>query len=315
MKRVRYKIVQEKRINKIGAFLREEFGSRIIKLPLDGGFTCPNRDGSKGVGGCMFCSTTGSGEFASNIPAAMQLFAEKWPEGKYIAYFQNHTNTYAPAEELERKFRAALACKKPVIVGLAIATRPDCLNDEIYALLERLNKETFLWVELGLQTIHDRTADFLNRCYETRVYDEAVAALTARGIRVVTHLILGLPQSTDAHGNAVSESREQMLASVVHVCRAPLFGIKLHMLNVVKGSILALRFPHYEPFASIDTYVDLLVDCLRLVPYEITVHRMTADTARPFLIAPTWSYRKRTILNTIEQRFALLDARQGDRAE
>lgn len=307
--------MHEKRINKIGIFLKEEFGNRIIKLPLDGGFTCPNRDGSKGTGGCMFCSSTGSGEFASNITEAMKLFSEKWPEGKYIAYFQNHTNTYAPAEELERKFRTALACEKPEIVGLAIATRPDCLDDEIYSLLERLNRETFLWVELGLQTVHDRTAEFLNRCYKTRVYDEAVAELTSRGIRVVTHLILGLPQGTSADGNAVSESRAQMLDSVTHVCRAPLFGIKLHMLNVVKGSPLATRFPNYEPFASIDEYADLVVDCLRMVPYNITVHRMTADTARPFLISPSWSYRKRTILNTIEQRFVMLDARQGDRAE
>lgn len=307
--------MQENRINKIGAFLKEEFGSRIIKLPLDGGFTCPNRDGTKGVGGCLFCSATGSGEFASNIPEAMRLFAEKWPKGKYIAYFQNHTNTYAPAEVLERKFRMALSCEKPEIIGLAIATRPDCLDEEILALLERLNKETFLWVELGLQTIHDQTAGFLNRCYDTHVYDEAVTALTARGIRVVTHLILGLPKGTDENGDAVSESRDEMLASVMHVCRAPIFGIKLHMLNVVKGSALAVRFPHCEPFTSIDAYVDLLVDCLRRVPYDVTVHRMTADTARPFLIAPAWSYRKRTILNTIEQRFVLLDARQGDRAE
>lgn len=308
--------MSEKRMNKIGAFLKKEFAGRVIKLPLDGGFTCPNRDGTKGVGGCLFCSSAGSGEFASNIEASIRLFADKWPDAEhYIAYFQSHTNTYAPASELENKFRAALAVKNPNIVGLAVATRPDCLTEEVYDLLERLNRETFLWVELGLQTIHDDTADFVNRCYKTAVYDEAVAALTARGIRVVTHLILGLPKRPAENGGAVSESRAEMLASVRHVCNAPIFGIKLHMLNLVKGSALAELCPNYVPFESIEAYVDLVTECIRRIPYDITIHRLNADTARPLLIAPAWSMKKRTILNAIDRRLADLDARQGDLVE
>ncbi|MDD2217172.1 MAG: TIGR01212 family radical SAM protein [Eubacteriales bacterium] len=303
-------------MNKIGAFLKKEFGSRVVKLPLDGGFTCPNRDGTKGIGGCLFCSSTGSGEFASNITESIKLFSDKWPDGsKYIAYFQSHTNTYAPVEQLESKFRATLSIKDPEIVGLAIATRPDCLTDEVYSLLERLNKETFMWVELGLQTIHDDTADFVNRCYKTDVYDEAVAALTSRGIRVVTHLILGLPKAAEGTGDAVSESREEMLASVEHVCKAPVFGIKLHMLNVVRGSTLAEICPNYVPFESIEQYVDLVVECVRKIPNNITIHRLNADTARPFLISPEWSMKKRTILNAIEKKLASMDAKQGDMVE
>lgn len=372
----------------IGEYLKKEFGEKIVKLSLDGGFTCPNRDGSKGTGGCIFCSADGSGDFAGSIPSQIELLSAKWPRAKYIAYFQNHTNTYAPVSELREKFYAALnygkgdcacstdvtggadcgctdaaggaairtadctgctnsdnadclgalnnapctgandcdACgERPEIIGLAIATRPDCLNDEIYELLAELNEKTFLWVELGLQSMHDETGKVINRCHPLAVYDEAAERLAALGIRTVTHLIFGLPKSIGADGSVVPETRDEMLASVRHVCRTlPLnkstssrhiFGIKLHMLNVVRGSQMERLCPSYVPFSSIGEYTDLVIDALKIIPRDITVHRMSADAPRPILIAPEWSYKKRTILNEIHRKMAERDLYQGQDAE
>ena len=168
-------------INSIGSYLKRYFGQKTIKLSLDGGFTCPNRDGSKGYGGCIFCSADGSGDFASTIPEQIKLLSDKWPNSNHLAYFQNHTNTYAPVEELREKFYAVL--DDPQISGIAIATRPDCLNDDIYDLLDEINQRTFLWVELGLQTMHEKTATLINRCYELPVYDEAIKRLKGLNIR------------------------------------------------------------------------------------------------------------------------------------
>lgn len=342
------------RINMISGYLKERFGEKVVKLSLDGGFTCPNRDGSKSVGGCIFCSADGSGEFAGSIPSQIELLSAKWPRAKYIAYFQNHTNTYAPAAELREKFYAALdygsradcsscscsgssqtVCRdtaSPEIVGLAIATRPDCLNDEIYELLAELSQKTFLWVELGLQSMHDETGNTINRCHSLEVYDEAAARLSALGIRVVTHLIFGLPKHIEKDGSVIPETREEMLESVRHVCRTlpysasgtesmsgdtgnHIFGIKLHMLNVVRGSQMEQLCPNYVPFSSIDEYTDLVVDALKIIPRDITVHRMSADAPRSILIAPEWSYKKRTILNEIHRKMAERDIYQGQDAE
>lgn len=318
------------RITTINDYMRDRFGCKVVKLALDGGFTCPNRDGSKGRGGCIFCSETGSGDMAasacdaSDIKAAMRsqvrLLSDKWQDVEYMAYFQSHTNTYAPIQELREKFEAALSCElfddAARVVGLAIATRPDCLGEEVLDYLSDLNKRTFLWVELGLQTIHEKSADSINRCYSLAVYDEAVRELTARGIRVVTHLIFGLP----------GESKEDMLESVRYVCRPTssrlpgagessnyIFGIKLHLLNVIKGSRLASEMPGYVPFESMDEYVALVTDALRIIPPEITVHRMTGDCPRKLLVAPEWSYKKRSILNGITARMTALNAHQGDK--
>ena len=342
------------RINMISGYLKEMFGEKVVKLSLDGNFTCPNRDGSKGVGGCIFCSAGGSGEFAGSIPSQIELLSSKWPRAKYIAYFQNHTNTYAPVSELREKFYAALAygssanfnscfcggssetvcmdAEHSEIVGLAIATRPDCLNDEIYELLAELSQKTFLWVELGLQSMHDETGNTINRCHSLEVYDEAAARLAALGIRTVTHLIFGLPKSIGADGSVIPETREEMLESVRHVCRAlpcsasgtenisngankHIFGIKLHMLNVVRGSQMEHLCPNYVPFSSIGEYTDLVVDALKIIPRDITVHRMSADAPRSILIAPEWSYKKRTILNEIHRKMAERDIYQGQNAE
>lgn len=293
-----------KRINSIGEYLKEEMGSKIVKLSIDGGFTCPNRDGTKGTGGCIFCSASGSGDLASDIPSQIQLLSNKWPNARYLAYFQSHTNTYAPVERLRRQYEEALSY--PNVMGLAIATRPDCLSEEVLDLLSEFHEKTFLWVELGLQTIHEHTAQLVNRCYPLSVYDKAIAQLKARGIRTVTHLIFGLPE----------ESREDMLASVRYVCRdlgnsRHIFGIKLHMLNLVRGSQMEVLYPDYVSFDSIEEYVDLVVKALEVIPPDITIHRLSGDAPRPTLIAPEWSYKKRTILNSIHKALRQRDTWQG----
>ncbi len=288
------------RYNSISNYLKDHFGSKTIKLSIDGGFTCPNRDGSKGFGGCGFCSDSGSGEFSSDIDDQIALYSGKWPEAKYIAYFQNHTNTYAPVEVLRRKYFAVL--KDPRISGIAIGTRPDCLPDDVLDLLEEISRDHFLWVELGLQTIHEDTAKLINRCYGLEEFQRAVSELGRRKIRTVVHLILGLP----------GESRDMMLESVKYVSGVPgLFGIKLHLMNLVKGSALAETMPGYVSFPDMDSYVELVTDCLEIIPPEVTVHRLTGDARRDILISPVWSFNKRTILNRINDRLNLLDSWQG----
>jgi len=294
--------------NNIGTWLRQRFGCQVSKLSLDGGFTCPNRDGSKGYAGCSFCSWEGSGEFASAAtPETIQdavnrqiaLLSRKWPEGKYIAYFQSHTNTYAPVDELRQKFYEAL--EHPDVRGIAIATRPDCIPDDVLDLLAELNERTFLWVELGLQTIHQKTMDAMNLCYTLEDYDDAVDRLLSKNIRVVSHLILGLPDETP----------EMMLASVDHVCRQKIFGMKLHMFNLVKGSRMEKLYPEYVSFDSIEDYIDLVIAAIEMIPPEITLHRISGDAPRSTLIYPEWSYRKRTILNGIHKTMKDRNTWQG----
>ena len=311
--------------NNIGTWLRQRFGCQVSKLSLDGGFTCPNRDGSKGYAGCSFCSWEGSGEFASavtpeTIADAMQeqiaLLSRKWPEGKYIAYFQSHTNTYAPLEKLRALFDAALAV--PGVAGLAIATRPDCLPPDVLELLSEYNRRTFLWVELGLQTMHDHTADMLNRCYPTSVFAEAAAALRSREIPFLVHLIFGLP----------GETKEDMLASVRFAAAQKPFGIKIHSLSYLSDSTLGRvlvsqekgyncsykAFPPLRPL-ELQEYIDLVVDALEILPPEITVHRITGDAPADTLIAPLWPKNKHAVLNGIQQEFKKRGSFQGCRAE
>lgn len=299
--------------NSIGSYLKKRMGCKVVKLSIDGGFTCPNRDGSKGTGGCIFCSASGSGDLASDIPSQIRLLSRKWPNARYLAYFQSHTNTYAPVSRLRRQYSEALA--HPDVLGLAIATRPDCLPEDVLDLLEEFNKKTFLWVELGLQSMHEKTAALINRCYPLSVYDKAVTDLISRGIRVVTHLIFGLP----------GETREDMLQSVRYVCRdlrvdspqnsvhgaSRIFGIKLHMLNLVRGSQMETLYPDYISFSSIEEYVDLVISALEIIPPEITIHRLSGDAPRPTLIAPEWSYKKRTILNSIHNTLRQRKTWQG----
>ena len=292
-----------KRFNSISDYLKDEFGKKTIKLSIDGGFTCPNRDGSKGRGGCTFCSDTGSGEFSSDIDTQIGLLSDKWPDAAYLAYFQNHTNTYAPVDELREKYYSVL--NDPRIRGLVIGTRPDCLGDDILDLLSEINEKHFMWIELGLQTIHENTAKMINRCYDLSEFDDAMAKLNERGIRTVVHLILGLP----------GESRDMMLDSVRYVSSKPgLFGMKLHLMNLVKGSSLAATDPDYVSFPDIQTYVELVCDCLEIIPSSVTIHRLTGDAPRDILISPVWSFNKRTILNSINDRLNLLDTWQGKKS-
>lgn len=289
----------------IGQDLKNRFGGKVVKLSLDAGFTCPNRDGTKGTGGCSFCSPQGSGELSGDMPTQMALLAGKWPTVKgYLAYFQSHTNTYGPIDRLRTLYEEALS--RPDVVGIAIATRPDCLGDDVLDLLEELNNRTFLWVELGLQTIHDETAEQINRGYPLSQYDEAVNRLSSRNIRIVTHLILGLP----------GETVTQMQESVSYVTRLlpenrRIYGLKLHLLNVVKGSALEKTHPGYTPFESPQEYIDLVCDMLPRIPSEITIHRLTGDVPRSLLVAPAWSYKKRTILNEIVNEMNRRGKKQG----
>ena len=298
------------RYNSISDFLKKEFGHKTVKLSIDAGFTCPNRDGTAGYGGCAFCSEGGSGELASHAAATstdysasiteqISRLSEKWPDAVYLAYFQSFTNTYAPVEVLRERYYAAL--NDPRISGIAIATRPDCLGDDVLGLLEEINRDHFMWVELGLQSTHAETLKAMNTCYTPEAYEKAADALISRGIRVVTHLILGLP----------GETEEMMLESVRRVCSRPVFGIKLHLMNIVKTSPLYRAMPDYIPFASIEDYVDLAVRCLEIIPPEVTIHRLTGDVPRKILVSPEWSYKKRTILNMINSELKTRGTRQG----
>lgn len=289
-------------MNTISAYLKKEFGQKTVKLAIDGGFTCPNRDGSKSYGGCIFCSEGGGGDFASTIEDQIELLSEKWPKAKYLAYFQNHTNTYAPVKELQEKYEAAL--NHPLISGIAIATRPDCIDEEVLDLLSQINEKHFLWVELGLQTMHQHTADLINRCYDLPVFDSALKSLNQRGIKTVVHLILGLP----------GETKEDMLQSVKYVCASGAWGIKLHLLNVVKGSRMEQNYHDYNSFASIDEYVNFVCDLIEIIPPEMVIHRLTGDAPRKILITPEWSYRKRTILNGINAELKRRGSWQGCKA-
>lgn len=297
---------QDLRINTINTYLKKKFDRKTVKLSIDGGFTCPNRDGTKGTGGCLFCSSSGSGDTASgsgdiirDLDSQIRLLSNKWPDAGYIAYFQSHTNTYAPVSQLKDKFCKAL--NHPDVTGIAIATRPDCLPDDVLDLLSEINNDTFMWVELGLQTIHHETSKAMNLCYTVEDYDAAADKLISRNIPVVTHLIMGLP----------GEDRKMMLDSVKHVCQKKIFGIKLHMLNLVRGSQMETMYPDYISFETMEEYIDLIVSAIEIIPCDITVHRISGDAPRASLIAPEWSYKKRTILNSIHKAMRQKNTWQG----
>lgn len=301
---------QKLRINSISTYLKKRFDGKVVKLSIDGGFTCPNRDGSKGFGGCAFCSESGSGDMASgsgniyqDLENQINLLSAKWPAAKYLAYFQSHTNTYAPVHELRSKFEPALM--HPDVVGIAIATRPDSISREALEYLKELNERTFMWVELGLQTIHEDIRNSMNIGYSTREYDETFEMLTNAGIPVVTHLILGLP----------GETKDMMMESVKHVCNHPSgrvpFGLKLHMFNLVKGSPMASTHPDYVSFDSMEEYIDTVIEAIEIVPPEVTLHRISGDAPRSTLIYPEWSYMKRTILNNIHKTMNERNTWQG----
>ena len=280
-------------------YYKERFGCKIYKLSLDGGFTCPNRDGTLGTGGCIFC--TGSGEFAEGGPdpiglqleRAKQRVSAKNKGGKYMAYFQAFTNTYAPVEKLRQLYAQAMAPED--IVGLSIGTRPDCLGDDVIALLKELNHKKPISVELGLQTIHEATARYIRRGYKADIYFDAVRRLKAAGIEVVTHIILGLP----------GETPEMMRETTRAAVNAGTDGVKFHLLHVLKGTDLAKDYEAGKfSCLTLEEYGQILKSCIRELPEHIIIHRITGDGAKKDLIAPLWSGDKKRVLNYLHKHLS-----------
>ena len=292
----------------LNRYLRETFGEKVYKLALDAGFTCPNRDGTLGERGCIFCSAGGSGDFAEGrcgsiaqqLERARARIRSKTGAEKFIAYFQSYTNTYAPVEKLEALFLETIS--DPSVAALSIGTRPDCLPDEVVALLERLNRIKPVWVELGLQTIHEKTARYIRRGYELPVFEEAMAKLKAAGIAVIVHVILGLP----------GESRADMLATVDYLAERHPEGVKLQLLHVLEGTDLAedYRAGKFRTM-EMEEYFDLLMDCLERLPEDVVIHRLTGDGPKRILIAPLWTGDKKRVLNSLNRELARRKIRQG----
>ena len=290
-----------KRYFTLNCFLRDKFGEKVFKISLDAGFTCPNRDGSVSSGGCIFCGPRGSGDFAGTGEDLVEQFYDvkkmmnkKWKSGKYIAYFQAYTNTYERVEVLREKYYSILELED--VVGIAIATRPDCLPEEVLELLSEINKKTFLWVELGLQTIHEDTARLINRGYELNVYVKAIKELKRRKIDVVTHAILGLP----------GETKEQMLETVDFVANTGTQGIKLHLLHLLKDTpLIEMHEKGRLRLMEKEDYADLIVDCIERIPETMVIHRITGDGPRDTLLGPMWSLKKWEVINAIE--YQLMD--------
>lgn len=286
------------RIYTLNQYLRDTFGQKLYKIALDGGFTCPNRDGTIDTRGCIFCSGSGSGEFAGDCTMSITQQIERGKEqvqkkiknGRYIAYFQAFTNTYAPVGKLRSLYMEAINHKD--IAVLSIATRPDCLPDEALDLLCECNQIKPVWVELGLQTINPSTAAYIRRGYPLSVYDDAVRRLKACGIEVITHVILGLP----------GESRRDMLDTVSYVGRSHADGIKLQLLHVIRGTDLEkdYREGKFETL-TFESYVELVADCIALLPENMVIHRMTGDGDKRTLVAPMWSTDKKRVLNAIHR--------------
>lgn len=282
----------------LNSYLKHKFECKVVKLSIDGGFNCPNRDGSIAYGGCIFCSENGSGEFAGNrilsitkqMNDQIALLETKWPNSKYIAYFQNFTNTYDSVENLRKKYDEALSF--PNVVGLAIATRPDCLNEDILKLLQEYNSKTFLWVELGLQSIHEKTAEFIRRGYPLKTFDKAMESLNQRRIKTVAHLILNLP----------GENFEDMRNSIEYVSNHGIWGLKLQMLNVLHSTDLAKTYLSDSFYLrTADEYIELVSNLLTYLPPNVVIHRITGDGKKESLIAPKWILNKRYVLNGIQK--------------
>ena len=283
--------------------LKRQFGQKIYKVSLDGGMSCPNRDGTVGTGGCTFCSQGGSGEFAvgrTGYPdvweqieqAKTRVHRKISGEGKYIAYFQSYTNTYAPVDYLRTLFERAIT--HPDIVALSVGTRPDCLGDEVVALLKELNGQKPVWVEVGLQTIHEKTAERIHRGYRLEVFEDAYRRLKEAGLTVVVHVILGLP----------GETKEEMLETVDYLGKIPVDGIKLQLLHILKGSQMATEYEK-NPFSlmELEEYLDLILTCVARLPQSVVIHRLSGDGAKALLIGPAWSANKKLVLNRMMQKF------------
>ncbi|MFC4780473.1 TIGR01212 family radical SAM protein [Eubacterium multiforme] len=297
-----------KRYHSLNYFLRHKFNEKVFKISLDGGFSCPNRDGTISIGGCLFCSESGSGDYAGdrNLSISKQfcdmkkMMNKKWKDGKYIAYFQAFTNTYAPVEELRRKYTEAI--EEDGVVALAIATRPDCLGDDVLDLLEEINKNIYVWIELGLQTVSDETARKINRGYKLDVFEDATRKLKERNIDFVTHCIFGLP----------GETKEDMLKTVDYIAHSGSKGIKFHLLHLMKHTPMVKLYDKGElQFVSKEDYIDLICKSVAKLPEDMVVHRLTGDAPRDLLIGPMWSLKKWEILNAIDKALIDNDIYQG----
>lgn len=289
-------------MRRLSDVLKETYGEKVYKLSLSSGCTCPNRDGTLGFGGCSFCSEGGSGEFAadpdriqSQIESAKARIRKKTDARKFIAYFQSFSNTYGDVKRLRALYEETISLDEVVI--LSLGTRPDCLGDDIMDMLKDLNRIKPVWIELGLQTIHDATAERVNRGYELSVFEDSYRRLKAAGITVVVHLIFGLP----------GESREDVLESLRYLAQLdpPLDGVKLHMLHVLRETALAKEYER-QPFhlLSLEEYTDLILESFRILPEETVLHRMTGDGPKRLLIGPEWTRDKKHVLNTLNRAIA-----------
>lgn len=292
--------------------LRHKYGGKVFKVSINGGFTCPNIDGTKGYGGCTYCSSAGSGDFAGNPENTIteqfyevkEKLHKKWPEAKYIAYFQANTNTYDTVENLKKRFEPVLTEKN--VVGLSIATRADCLSDEVVEYLSELNERTDLIVELGLQSVYDETGDRINRCHTYAEFLAGYSKLKERGIDVCVHLIVGLP----------GETPEMMIKSAETVAALSPHSIKLHLLHILKNTAIAKQFKNGEfQVLTREEYVKIIVDILEILPEDIVIQRLTGDGGRDSLIAPLWSLKKFVVLNEIDKEMVRRDCYQGDKCQ
>lgn len=300
--------LDNKRYHTLNYHFKTKYNSKVVKISLNAGFSCPNIDGTVGYGGCIYCSKSGSGEFGGdkNKPLTEQFYDikkvidKKWPNSKYIAYFQAHTNTYAPVNILKEKYESVL--KIDNVIGIAIATRADSISDECLEYLSDLNKRTNLTIELGLQTIHDTTSKLINRCHTLKQFEETYYKLKERNIEVVVHIINGLPY----------ETKKMMLETVKYLNKLKIDGIKIHMLNIVKDTALANLYQN-KPFHILtkEEYIDIVIKQLELLDPKIVIHRITSDPDPKNLIAPTWLLKKCNLLNDIDKEMKKRDTYQG----
>ncbi len=296
------------RYNSANRFFREKFGDKVIKVALDGGFTCPNRDGTLSYGGCIFCSEKGSGDFAGDrsldiekqFEVSRQKMNKKWKDGKYIAYFQAFTNTYAPLEYLQKIFIKASNLSD--VVGIFIATRPDCITEDIAKFLGELNKKIYVCIELGFQTSKGESIKLINRCYENEVFEDCIEMLNKYNIDIIVHTILGLPY----------ESKQDMLNTVKYVSKFNISGIKLQLLHIIKDTALhKLYIKNPFKILTLEEYVDIVVSCIENLPTNIVIHRVTGDGDKNTLVEPKWSLNKKVVLNSINRELNIRDTYQG----
>ena len=297
-----------KRYHTLDYFYKKKFGQKIFKISLNAGFSCPNIDGTVGYGGCIYCSKTGSGEFAGNIEDSLETqfksikekMLKKWKKGKYIAYFQARTNTYAPIEKLKSIYEKVLTFEN--VIGINIATRPDSISNECLQYLSELNKKTYLTIELGLQTTKESTSKLINRCHTLECFDNMVKELRKRNINVVVHIINGLPY----------ENEQDMLNTVKHLNKLDIQGIKIHMLSIVKDTPLAKLYEKEKfDILSKEKYIDIVIKQLELLRPEIVIHRITGDPDPNQLIEPNWLIKKFCVLNDIDKEMVKRDTYQG----